>query len=207
MEDFGAYVILTQPRLPHADIARICVARGVKMLQLREKHLDDRELLRIARELREITRGSATRLIINDRPDIAALCEADGLHLGQEDISLTDARRIVGSMPIGLSTHSLAQARAALEERPAYIGFGPVYATPTKVKPDPIVGCEALKEVLAFADVPVVAIGGLFPENLQPVLDAGARNVALVRYWMESEEFETRLEEIQRRLELRPRHG
>ena len=200
MEDFGLYIILTQPALGHERVAEICVRLGVRMLQLREKHMPDRELLALARRLREITRGTGTNFVINDRPDIAVLSEADFLHLGQDDIPVEEARRIVGDMKIGLSTHSLEQAREALTKDPAYIGFGPIYLTPTKEKPDPVVGTGNLKKVLEFANVPVVAIGGLFPENLSEVLAAGARNVAMVRYFMQAqtpEELEKRIIYIQ----------
>jgi len=198
MDDFGLYVILTRPCAGHIAVAEACVRLGVRMLQLREKDLPDRELLRLACELRAVTRGTDTLFFVNDRPDIAALCAADGLHLGQGDLSMTDARRIVGpQMLIGLSTHSLPQARAALEQHPAYIGFGPVWSTPTKANPDPVVGTDALAEVVALANVPVVAIGGIFPQNIPQVLATGARNLALVRHFMETDDPVPRMKAIQ----------
>jgi len=190
MEQFGLYIIVTNPVLPYTTIAEQCVASGIRMLQLREKHLPDGELLKIANNLRSITEGTNTRLVINDRPDIAALCRADYLHLGQDDMPIDEARKLVGDMKIGLSTHSLAQAREALLKKPDYIGFGPIYPTNAKAIPDPPVGTSLLKQVLELADaVPVVAIGGIFPENLQEVIDTGARNVALVRHFMQSVNF------------------
>ncbi len=200
MQDFGLYIILTKPELGHEKVAEICVRMGVRMLQLREKYMPDRELLALARRLRAITRSTETNFVINDRPDIAVLSDADFLHLGQDDIPVEEARRIVGDMKIGLSTHSLEQAREALKKNPDYIGFGPIYPTPTKEKPDPVVGTENLKKVLEFAHVPVVAIGGLFPENISKVLLAGARNVAMVRYFMQAQavdELEKRITHIQ----------
>lgn len=198
MEDFGLYVIITRPVLPYTRIAEICVETGVRMLQLREKHLCDREIVRIGREIKQVTRGTATRFVMNDRADLALLADADVLHLGQGDLSLRDARRIVGrDMMIGLSTHSLEQAREAIAEGPDYIGFGPVYPTTTKAVPDPTVGTGLLREVLGFATVPVVAIGGIFPDNLPEVTAAGARNVCLVRHLMESPDLETRIRSLQ----------
>ncbi len=200
MKDFGLYIILTNPEIGHERAAEVCVRLGVKMLQLREKHLPDRQLLALARRLRAITRGTGTNFVVNDRPDIAVLSEADFLHLGQDDMPVEEARKIVGNMKIGLSTHSLDQARDALAKNPDYIGFGPIYPTPTKEKPDPVVGTGNLKKVLEFANVPVVAIGGLFPENLPQVLSAGARNIAMVRYFMQAptaEELERRITYIQ----------
>lgn len=205
MDNFGLYVILTRPAIGHTAAAEIAVRRGVRMLQLREKGMPDGELLHIAREVRAVTRGTATRFIINDRPDIAALCDADGVHVGQDDLPVTEVRRIVGDrMIVGLSTHSVIQATEA-QSLPGvdYIGFGPVYPTTTKAVPDPVVGTTLLKKVLGFSRLPVVAIGGIFPENIAAVIDAGARNPCLVRYFMEPPdpaEVERRIACVQRML-------
>lgn len=196
MENFGLYIILTKPQLPHTTVAEICVKKGIRMLQLREKNLSDRELIQIGRNIRSITKGSETRFVINDRPDLAALCEADYLHLGQDDITMEDARKIVGDMKIGLSTHSLKQAKEALSLKPDYIGFGPIYPTNAKAKPDNPVGTEQLSEVLTFADVPVVAIGGIFPENIDKVVAAGAKNITMVRHLMQTTDLEQKIDEI-----------
>jgi thiamine-phosphate pyrophosphorylase len=198
MRDFGVYVIITKPVLSYRRIAQLCVDNNVKMLQLREKHLSDREILVAAAEILEVTRGTDTLFVMNDRADLAMLAGADVVHLGQGDISLAEARRIVGQdMKIGLSTHSIEQARAAIAEGADYIGFGPVWPTPTKAIPDPAVGLAQLAEVVAFSPVPVVAIGGIFPENLPQVLEAGARNFCLVRHLMETPDFDLRLKALQ----------
>lgn len=205
MDNFGLYVILTNPAIGHAAAAQIAVRLGVRMLQLREKGLPDGELLRIAREVRTVTQGTGTRFIVNDRPDIAVLCDADGVHVGQDDMPVADVRRIVGKgMTVGLSTHSIAQARAAqASDEVDYIGFGPVYPTTTKAAPDPVVGSELLREVIGFSRLPVVAIGGIFPENIATVVAAGAKNPCLVRYFMEPPdpaEVERRISSIQQML-------
>lgn len=205
MDNFGLYVILTRPAVGHAAAAEIAVRRGVRMLQLREKGMPDSKLLRIAREVRAATQGTETRFIVNDRPDIAVLCDADGVHVGQDDLPVAEVRRIVGErMIVGLSTHSIAQATAAQSVKGVdYIGFGPVYPTTTKAVPDPVVGTALLKEVLRFSRLPVVAIGGIFPENIAPVLATGARNPCLVRYFMEPPEpaeVERRIASVQRML-------
>lgn len=189
MNHFGLYIVITRPVLPYARIAEDAVRLGVKMLQLREKHLNDRELLRVAREIRSITRNTGTSFVINDRPDLAVLCEADYLHIGQDDLDIQEVRKIASGIKIGLSTHSIEQAGKALELHPDYISFGPVYSTNAKEKPDPPVGTLQLRQVLSFANVPVVAIGGIFPENLHEVLQSGARNIAMIRYLMQSENF------------------
>lgn len=171
------------------------------MLQLREKHLSDRDLLKAAKEIKAVTQGSGTSLIVNDRPDIALLAEADGVHLGQDDLPVDQVRQIVGSkMIIGLSTHSPSQAREAIAQKPDYIGFGPIYPTTTKAVADPTVGTEQLRAVLSIATIPVVAIGGIFPENLETVLSTGARNVCLVRHLMESTQTEELINQLQQRL-------
>jgi len=203
MENFGIYIIITNPTLPYSTIAEICVRNEIKMLQLREKNLDDRSLIRIGREIKSITKGSETRFVMNDRPDLAVLCDADVLHLGQDDMPLEEARKIVGDMPIGLSTHSIEQAKRALELDPMYIGFGPIFPTNAKAKPDAPVGTEKLSEVLQFAQVPVVAIGGLFPENIEQVVKAGAQNIALVRHFMQTCDLEARIEEMNHHLKQR----
>jgi thiamine-phosphate pyrophosphorylase len=167
------------------------------MLQLREKHLSDRELIKIAKDIRSITKGTETNFVINDRPEIAAICYADYLHLGQDDITIEDARKIVGTMKIGLSTHSIQQAKEALSKKPDYIGFGPIYPTNAKAKLDKPVGTEQLQQVLDFANVPVVAIGGIFPENIHHVIAAGAKNMAMVRHFMQTLDFDKRVQEIQ----------
>ncbi len=203
MDNFGLCLIITKPVLSYEEVAQVAVKCGVRYLQLREKDLPDSAILDAARRIKSVTDGTCVQFVMNDRADLAMLSGADMLHLGQDDISPLDARRIVGSdMPIGLSTHSIAQAKAALalDEKPAYIGFGPIYATTTKAIADPTVGTELLAEVLSFADIPVIAIGGIFPSNISTVVGAGARNICLVRHFMEcttSEELELRIREMQ----------
>ncbi|MFI3265161.1 MAG: thiamine phosphate synthase [Rikenellaceae bacterium] len=195
MNNFGLYAIATKPALSYGKVAEICVRQGVRFLQLREKHLSDRELLRAAAEIKSVTQGSQTIFVMNDRADLAYIAGADCLHLGQDDISVQDARKIVGDMPIGLSTHSLQQVEAANQEELLYIGFGPVYPTTTKANPDPTVGVDLLREAVKLSKYPVVAIGGIFPENVATIMDAGAHNLCLVRHLM-CEEMEQRIVEI-----------
>ena len=153
---------------------------GCAMLQLRAKELDDRGFLEIARRLRSACAHAEVPFIVNDRPDIARLVRADGLHLGQTDASIADARKVVGNMPIGMSTHDLAQAREADREGADLIAFGPVFATQTKKNPDPVVGVAGLETICRAVSRPVVAIGGITPENAGEALEAGARYVAAI---------------------------
>lgn len=197
MKDFGLYVIITNPTLSYGEIAEICVRQQIGMLQLREKNLSDKQLLEAARLIKSITKGSKTKFVMNDRADIAVLSDADFLHLGQDDLSLAEARRIVGpDMGIGLSTHSIDQAKKAIAQQPDYIGFGPVYKTTTKKIADPTVGVELLSDIIHQSPVPVVAIGGIFPENIDTILRAGARNFSLVRYLMETTQTEQRIMQV-----------
>lgn len=196
MDNFGVYIIITKPQLSYSTIAKKCVANGVKMLQLREKNISDKELIKIGKEISRITKNSDTNFIVNDRPDIAAICEADILHLGQDDIAIDDARKIVGDMKIGMSTHSLQQVKIALLQKPDYIGFGPIYYTNAKLKPDKPVGVEQLRKVVQLSDVPVVAIGGIFPENIKDVINAGAKNIAMIRYFMQTSDLDNRIKYI-----------
>ena len=118
-------------------------------------------------------------------------------YFGGKYIPIEEARKIVGTMKIGLSTHSILQVKEALKHKPDYIGFGPIYQTNAKLKPDKPLGTEQLKQVLAFADIPVVAIGGIFPENITSILEAGAKNICMLRYFMQTNEFDQRIKIIQ----------
>ena len=196
--DFGLYLIITKPFFSYKKIAETAVKYHVKYLQLREKGLSDREILQAAGEIMRVTNGTGTRFVMNDRADLAYLCGADCLHLGQDDISLTDAKKICGDnvCEFGLSTHNLKQVKEAVKLKPDYIGFGPVFQTTTKKKPDPVTGTGIISEAVELAgDIPVVAIGGITGENISGVLNAGAKNVCMVRYLMDSMLFETRVKE------------
>ncbi|MEJ5265278.1 MAG: thiamine phosphate synthase [Bacteroidales bacterium] len=198
MENFGIYIIITRPVLPYEKIAEICVEKEVRMLQLREKNLMDKEIIKIGKLIRSITKGSKTNFVINDRPDIAAICEADFVHLGQDDIDIEDVRRLFPGLKIGLSTHSIQQAKDAIAKNPDYIAFGPIYSTNAKAKPDPPVGTVLLKEVVKISPIPVVAIGGIFPENLPEIINAGATNFAFIRHFMSSLDLHERIDQVAR---------
>ncbi len=195
MENFGLYMIITNPQAEYTKIAELCVKHEIKMLQLREKDKSDREILAISKEIMQVVKGTETNFVINDRPDIAQLLDSDFLHLGQDDLTFHDAKKIFNGK-IGLSTHSLSQMEEAVKLKPEYIGFGPVYKTPTKKKPDPAVGLEHISYVVENAGLPVVFLGGIFPENVDLILKAGAKNISLVRHFMETADIEDRLKKI-----------
>jgi thiamine-phosphate pyrophosphorylase len=155
------------------------VAAGADVIQLRDKRLSDRELLERARLLRKMTTGTATLFIMNDRADLAALAAADGVHVGQDELSVKDARAIVGPRAlVGVSTHSLAQARHAVLEGANYIGVGPTFRTGTKSF-ERLAGVELLRQVAAEIRLPAFAIGGISAENVRDVLAAGIDRVAV----------------------------
>ncbi len=160
-------------------IAKSLIGAGVHVVQLRDKRLGDRELLDRARRLRELTRGTRTLFIMNDRPDLAALASADGVHVGQEEISVKDARRIVGpDALVGVSTHNIEQAQQAVLDGANYIGVGPTFPSETK-QFERFPGLELLKAVAAEIRLPAFAIGGITRENLSEVLAAGFTRVAV----------------------------
>lgn len=184
IERFGLYLVITNPVTSYEACAEAAVKAGLRYIQLRMKKAPRELVLAKARALRAITAGSETRFIVNDDPEIAVACGADGVHLGQDDMPLAEARKLYPSLRLfGLSTHNPAQARAAaaLDPNPDYCGVGPVYATPTKEVPDPTLGPELAGRIIQAAPFTTVAIGGVNEETLPVVLRAGAINYALVR--------------------------
>lgn len=177
----GLYAIIdAEAPAESMALASRAVRTGCAILQLRAKRLDDRVFVRLAFELRELCFETRTPFVINDRADIAKIVHADGLHLGQDDLSVTDARRVVGEMQIGVSTHNLEQAVRADRDGADLIAFGPVFETKTKENPDPVVGLRSLAEVCQKVSRPVVAIGGITPENAEETLQTGASFVAAI---------------------------
>lgn len=150
------------------------------MLQLREKEVSAREFLRLAREMRRVL-PSFARLIVNDRADLAVAAQADGVHIGQEDVPPEAARRIIGPNRIlGISTHNPEQIASASQTSADYIAIGPVFATFSKDNPDPAVGLDGVRQARALASKPVVAIGGITLQNCRSVIEAGADSVAVI---------------------------
>ncbi len=198
-KDFGFYSVLTNPVVGYERACRIMVEHGVPFVQLRMKDGTEEQVRRTAARMRKVTEGSQTKFIVNDYPDIAHEIGADGVHLGQSDMSYSEARQIVGDeATIGISTHNPDQTKEACRFSPDYIGVGPVYTTPTKAVPDPVIGLDGMAKMLAAATVPAVCIGGISLERLPAVLQAGARNVCIVRPVCQSEDPEPVVKEIMR---------
>ena len=158
---------------------RQALAAGVRIVQLREKSMTDRQLIEAARRVREWTREADVLFIMNDRPDLAVLAEADGVHVGQDELSVREARRIVGPQRlVGVSTHTLEQARQAVLDGADYLGVGPCFATSTKSF-DQLAGLDFVRQVAAEITLPWFAIGGISLANIAAVRAAGASRVAV----------------------------
>jgi thiamine-phosphate pyrophosphorylase len=182
MNDFGLYLIMTDPVVGYRKCAEAAVKADVKIIQLRMKKASREDILREAREVRRVTSGTDTLFIVNDDPALAAEVMADGVHVGQDDMYPVEIRERYPQLRIiGLSTHSPAQTAASNSKPVDYIGVGPVYATPTKEIPDATLGLETMAEMIRLSDRPTVAIGGIDEERLPAVIRSGARNFAVVR--------------------------
>jgi len=183
LADRRLYLLLTESLCPHGSgpVVRAALSAGVDVIQIREKQMKDRDLLAHARRVREWTAQADCLLIINDRPDIAALCGADGVHVGQDELPVSEARRIVGpNQLIGVSTHNLEQARGAVLDGADYIGIGPVFPTGTKsFSRQEIAGLSYVTQATSEVALPGFCIGGIGPNNVEQVLVAGGRRIAV----------------------------
>jgi len=178
------YVILDSALLtfPAQDCARELADAGVRLMQYRNKAASALELLKSCRELAALLTPRGVSFLVNDRPDVALLAAAIGVHVGQEDLGMEQARALVGKDKwVGVSTHNLEQFRAAAATSADYIAVGPVFATSSKANPDPVIGTEFIRQVRGLTDKPIVAIGGITLENAAAVIGAGADSVAVIR--------------------------
>lgn len=183
MKPFQLYVITGEqfhPGRPMLDVMEEALRGGCDILQLRDKTSSKREVLAKAKALRELTRRWGATFIVNDHIDVALAVDADGIHLGQDDLPLREARAIVGSKIIGISTHAIEEARQAERDGADYIGVGPVFATKSKVDVVDPVTTEYVRQVAAEIRIPFVAIGGIKLHNVDQVLAAGARRICAI---------------------------
>lgn len=153
---------------------------GVRLVQLREKHLADRDLYRRALKFRELTAEKNALLILDDRIDVALAAGADGVHLGQEDIPVDAARKLAPELIIGCSTHSVQEAVAAQEAGASYVNIGPIFSTQTKAHADGALGPDAIAAISPHLEIPWSVMGGIKASNIDLVLDRGAKLVAVV---------------------------
>ncbi|MGM0607130.1 MAG: thiamine phosphate synthase [Candidatus Muiribacteriota bacterium] len=165
----------------HIETIEKILKGGAGIVQLREKNISDKKLLKMAMEIRKLTSRYNAFFIVNDRPDIACLAEADGVHAGQDDLSVKDLRKIVGKNKIiGKSTHSLKQAVEAEKEGADYIGVGPIFNTDSKKGVCLPVGLRLISDVKSNIKIPFVAIGGIKHYNVDKVLAQGAQSIAVI---------------------------
>lgn len=186
----GRRLYLCTPDRPDLDVfVGRCIAGGVDVVQLRDKHLDDAGLVRRATLVQDVCRGEGVPFVLNDRPDLAAAMGADGVHVGQDDLSPVAARAVVGPEAIvGLSTHAVAELTVAVGDAPGsapvpvdYLSAGPVVPTPTKPG-RPGTGTAYLAEAVERSPWPVWVTGGVDPDTVGPLVDAGARHFVVVRW-------------------------
>jgi thiamine-phosphate pyrophosphorylase len=177
------YVILDSALItvPEIEIARELAAAGVRLLQYRNKNTSARQLLASSRGLAAALLPRGVTFFVNDRSDVAFLAGASGVHVGQEDLDVEQARSLVGpNRFVGVSTHNLEQFRLAAASSADYIAVGPIFATQSKANPDPVVGTAFVRQVRALTDKPIVAIGGITLERAAEVVEAGADSVAVI---------------------------
>ena len=178
------YAILDEQlmKTPVVKCAKDLAGAGVELIQYRAKDLSPCAYFATCSTLAEALADAKARLIINDRPDIAAMVGAGGVHVGQDDLAPDDARKICGSGRwVGVSTHNLEQVRAAAQASVDYIALGPIFPTATKRKPDPVVGTSLIREARKLTQKPIVAIGGITLDRTPEVFAAGANSIAVIR--------------------------
>ena len=187
MDLAGARLYFVTDSIPRERL-EAALAGGVDIVQLRLKDASDEEIVAAAREFRALCDRFGALFVLNDRPDLAAACGADGVHVGQDDTPVAHAREIVGADAIvGLSTHSMQQAQAGGRSGADYIAVGPVHATPTK-EGRPAIGVEPVRYAATHVDIPWFAIGGIDADTVDDVVRAGARRIVVVRALAEADD-------------------
>jgi thiamine-phosphate pyrophosphorylase len=198
------YVILDAALLQGRDleIASQLIEAGVRLLQYRAKNLPARNALEGARQIAELARRQETQFFVNDRPDLAYLAGADGVHVGQDDLSVEHARAIIGrDRRVGVSTHNRKQFEQAITTSADYVAIGPIFATTSKANSDPVVGTALLRELRPLTKKPIVAIGGIRLERAAEVIEAGADSVAVISDILAASDPAERATQFLRRLE------
>jgi len=177
------YVILDAALLtaPETECAQKLAAAGVRLLQYRDKRASARKLFESSKRLSSLLIPQGVTFVVNDRADVASAAEASGVHVGQEDLGVEEARLVVGAARfVGVSTHNLKQFQRAAASSADYIAVGPIFATGTKSNPDPVVGMQFIRRVRPITDKPIVAIGGITLERAPEIIESGADSVAVI---------------------------
>ncbi|TET27019.1 MAG: thiamine phosphate synthase [Dehalococcoidia bacterium] len=201
----GLYAIIDSQALKgrrHLEVASQIISGGAKVVQLRDKLLNRKELLALARQLRKLCAEQNVLFIVNDYLDIALACDADGLHLGQDDLPVKVARQLLPiDKMVGVSARSVRRARTAEEEGADYIAVGSIYPTTSK-ETAKVVGLERLRQVRQATSLPLVAIGGINEDNAADVIAAGANSVAMISALLEAESPQEAARKITARFEV-----
>ena len=197
-KQFGLYLVMTDPIIGYEKLTEIAVKNNIRVIQLRDKKLNDKKLLNIAKRIKNITKYTQTLFFVNDRIDIAMLSNADGLHIGQTDISIKQVKSFSQTILIGKSTHNEKQLKSALKENPDYIGIGPIYKTFSKKIPDVALGINGAKHMLKMADRPAIGIGGIKDINLRDVLNIGFVNFGIISYITNSKNPDKEIKKIKK---------
>ena len=177
------YVILDAAlvTVPETECAQRLAAAGVRLLQYRDKRASARKLFESSKRLSSLLIPQGVTFVVNDRADVASAAEASGVHVGQEDLGVEEARLVVGAARfVGVSTHNLEQFQRAAASSADYIAVGPIFATGTKSNPDPVVGTQFIRRVRPITDKPIVAIGGITLERAPEIIESGADSVAVI---------------------------
>lgn len=201
--DFRLYLITDRKvmKMPLPAAVRLALKGGIRAVQVREKDLPVRELLVLAEELRRLTREFGAKLFINDRVDVAAAVEADGVQLGHQSMPSDAVRRIVGrKMLIGVSTHSLPEAVNAEEAGADFITLGPIFATPSKMHYGDPIGAGAIGVVKKHVRIPVFALGGIGNANIAQVMQTGADGIAMISAIFAADDIQRAAELVSRRV-------
>jgi len=182
---FPALYAILDPGLissPVIALAESLAGSGVKLMQLRDKRSSARQLFSEVQSLIRILSPRAVRLIVNDRPDVAALSGSGGVHVGQDDLPVEETRKLCAApMWVGVSTHNIEQLRAADQTSADYIAVGPIFPTGTKENPDPVIGIEFVRKARELTRKPLIAIGGITIQSAAEVYSAGADSLAVIR--------------------------
>ena len=185
MKQIGQLHILTdivlQNRFSHTELAKLAIRGGADTIQFRQKSGSTREMIQLAKDVKQLCAERDVTFIVNDRVDVAIASEADGVHLGQDDFPIPLARELLGKgRTIGGSAATMEEARKCLSEGADYVGFGPVYPTTSKDDAGPVSGISILKGVVRTIPLPIIAIGGVSAENVAEVMEAGAHGIAVI---------------------------
>ena len=185
MKHIGRLHVLTdvvlQSRFSHLDLTKLAIEGGADTIQFRQKSGPTREMIEVARQMKDLCKDAGVTFIVNDRVDVAIAADADGVHLGQDDFPIPLARRLLGrDKIIGGSAATPEEAQICLSEGAEYVGFGPVYPTASKDDAGPVSGVDILKQVVEKIPLPIIAIGGVSADNTPELLQAGAHGIAVI---------------------------